>query len=373
MRKLGILILLGSSISLYSQDHEVERLPIGSKAPEFNLPGVDGKNYSLEDFSEYDHLVVMFICNHCPTAQAYERKIINMVKVYRAKNVGFVAISPNDPEAISLSELGYTDLSDHLDEMQLRAKDMDYNFPYLYDGEEQKASIAYGPVATPHVYLFNQERKLLYSGRIDDTENPYIKPKTTDLKNALDAALAGESINTPETKTFGCSIKWSWKGDWVDKMAAQWAEEKVTIEDIDLEGVSALVKNKSGESLRLINFWATWCGPCVIEFPEFVDINRMYRDRDFEFISVSADKMNRKEKALSFLQKKEASSKNYIFSGNSIYDLIEVVDPEWQGALPYTLLVNKKGEVVYKTDGTIDPRLVKKKIVDQLGRYYADN
>ncbi len=372
--KYFICLLFGLiSISLLAQERKIEKLPIGAKAPPFDLPGVDGKNYTLKDFSDKDYLVVMFICNHCPTAQAYERKIINMVDAYSTRGVGFAAISPNDPDAISLSELGYTDLSDNLEEMKLRAKQMDYNFPYLYDGDNQEVSIAYGPSATPHVFLFDSERKLAYSGRIDDTENPYITPKTQDLKNALDAVLNGRQVPTTETKTFGCSIKWSWKGDWVAKLAAQWAQEEVTLEEIDLNGISDLVNNKSGEQLRLINFWATWCGPCIIEFPEFVEINRMYRDRDFEFISVSADKLNRKDKALNFLQKKEASSKNYIFSGSSIYDLIEVVDPQWQGALPYTLLVNEDGKVVYKVDGTIDPLLLKRKIVEQLGRYYADN
>ena len=369
-----IFLLLGFiSFSLSAQEKKVEKLPIGAGAPAFNLPGIDGNSYTLKDFSDKNFLVVMFICNHCPTAQAYEKKIIEIVDTYSPRGVGFVAISPNDPDAISLSELGYTDLSDNLEEMKLRAKHLNYNFPYLYDGDNQEVSISYGPSATPHVFLFDKARKLVYSGRIDDTENPYVKPKTTDLKNALDAVLGGKPVPVAETKTFGCSIKWSWKGDWVEKLAAQWAEEEVALEEIDLNGIADLVKNTTGGKLRLINFWATWCGPCVIEFPEFVDINRMYRDRDFEFISVSADKLNRKDKVLGFLRKKEASSKNYIFSGSSIYDLIEVVDPDWQGALPYTMLVNKSGKVVYKIDGTIDPQQLKKEIIEQLGRYYADN
>lgn len=370
---LTLISIFFISASLIAQEQKVERLPIGSKAPAFNLPGADGKNYSLDDFSKHDYLVVMFICNHCPTAQAYEKKIIELVKQYQPRGVGFVAISPNDPDAISLSELGYSDLNDDLADMKIRAKEMNYNFPYLYDGENQKVSIAYGPVATPHVFLFDKNRTLAYSGRIDDTENPYITPKTTDLRNALIAVLSGKSIDSPETKTFGCSVKWSWKGDWVSKQEAQWAKEEVTLEEADLNKISEVIKNKNGEKLRLINLWATWCGPCIIEFPEFVEINRMYRDRDFEFVSISADKLNRKEKAIQFLQKAEASSKNYIYSGKNIYDLIEVVDPDWQGALPYTLLVNAEGKVLYKVDGTIDPQTLKRKIVEQLGRYYADN
>ena len=99
----------------------------------------------------------------------------------------------------------------------------------------------------------------------------------------------------------------------------------------------------------------------------------MYRDRAFEFISLSADKLGQKEKALAFLQKKEASNTNYIFAGEDIYDLIDVVDKDWQGSLPYTVLVDAEGKVLYKVEGTIDPLEVKRAIVGSLGRYYADN
>src|SRR5690606_25536081 len=110
-------------------------------------------------------------------------------------------------------------------------------------------------------------------------------------------------------------------------------------------------RNKAGEKLRLINIWATWCGPCIVEFPDFVDINRMYRDRAFEFISLSADKLAQKEKALAFLQKKEASNTNYIFAGEDIYELIDVVEHDWHGSLPYTVLVDASGEGTLPSPG----------------------
>jgi len=364
-------ILLTISFHLYGQ-HEVKTLEIGDKAPDFNLPGVDGKMYSLKDFSNYDILVIIFTCNHCPTAQAYEDKIIQAVNDYRDRGVGFVAISPNSPNALSLSELGYSDMGDDLEDMKRRAKDKEYNFPYLYDGETQKTSIAYGPVATPHVFIFDKDRKLQYAGRVDDTENPYLEPGQQDMINALEAMLNSKPVPVPKTKTFGCSVKWAWKDEWKNKLLEDWAKAPVSLEEIDVEGLAALVKNQ-GEKLRLINFWATWCGPCVIEFPEFITIDRMYRGRDFEFISVSADKLNKKDKALEFLEKMEAANKNYIFSGDNTYDLIEAVDKDWQGGIPYTVLVAPGGEIIYKTMGTIDPLNLKKQIVNYLGRYYADD
>jgi thiol-disulfide isomerase/thioredoxin len=213
---------------------------------------------------------------------------------------------------------------------------------------------------------------LQYAGRVDDTENPYLEPGKQDMINALEAMLNGKPVPVPKTKTFGCSVKWAWKDEWKNKLLEDWAKAPVSLEEIDVEGLAALVKNQ-GEKLRLINFWATWCGPCVIEFPEFITIDRMYRGRDFEFISVSADKLNKKDKALEFLEKMEAANKNYIFSGDNTYDLIEAVDKDWQGGIPYTVLVAPGGEIVYKTMGTIDPLTLKKQIVNYLGRYYADD
>src|SRR3954469_5435756 len=181
-------------------------LKMGAQAPDFNLPGVDGKTYSLKDFSDAKILVIIFTCNHCPTAQAYEKRIIKLHEDYKDKGVALVAISPNDPLAVRLDELGYTEYSDSLEEMKQRAKDRDFRFPYLYDGETQKTSLAYGVLATPQVYLFDQERKLRYVGRIDDSD---VKTVTShDARNAIDALLAGKPVPVQQTRVFGCSTKW---------------------------------------------------------------------------------------------------------------------------------------------------------------------
>jgi thiol-disulfide isomerase/thioredoxin len=349
----------------YKSDHP--SLPIGSPAPPFSLPGTDGKTYSLASFSKSDILVIVFTCNHCPTAQAYEDRLIQLTKDYATKNVAVVAIMPNDPSSISLDELGYTDMGDSFEEMKLRATQKKFNFPYLYDGANEKVSLAYGPVATPHVYIFDKQRILRYSGRIDDTEKPTKTPTVTDTRNAINELLAGKPVSVPTTKVFGCSIKWAEKSNWIEKAKASWAKEPVTLDTISEQ----LVQNRS-DKLRLINVWATWCGPCVTEFPEFITMNRMYRKRDFEFISISADEMSKQNKALQFLQKQEASTRNYIFSGESKYKLIEAIDPKWPGALPYTMLVAPGGKIIYAKEGIIDPAELKKTIVEDptIGRYY---
>ncbi|HEV7622320.1 MAG TPA: thioredoxin family protein, partial [Flavisolibacter sp.] len=146
-------------------DHKT--LDVGAKAPDFRLPGVDGKTYTLQSFKNAPVLVIIFTCNHCPTAQAYEDRMIQLDKDYKKKGVAVVAVMPNDPKSIRLDELGYADLGDSFNEMKLRAKQKGFGFPYLFDGETENMSKAYGPVATPHAFIFNKERKLCYQGRID--------------------------------------------------------------------------------------------------------------------------------------------------------------------------------------------------------------
>ncbi len=346
-------------------------LAIGAKAPAFALPGVDGKMYSLASFSKAKLLAIVFTCNHCPTAQAYEDRIIQLAKDYRAKGVAVVAISPNDPNAVRLDEMGYTDMGDSFAEMKLRAKNKNYPFPYLFDGKTQAVSKAYGPAATPHIFIFDKDRILRYQGRIDDMEKPSKTPTHLDASNAIEALLAGTAITTPVNKVFGCSIKWASKEDAGKKVAAQWAQEPVAVDTINEAGIKDLLKNNS-DKLRLINVWATWCGPCIAEFPDFVAINRMYRGRDFEFVSISADDPSKRDKVLKFLKGKEASNTNYLFSIDDKYKLIDAIDPAWQGALPYTVLVEPGGKIVYARQGAVNIAELKKRIVDDplIGRFY---
>ena len=343
-------------------------LGIGDPAPDFNLPGVDGRNYKLSDFSDAKILVVVFTCNHCPTAQAYEQRIKALAQDYRGKGVALVAISPNDPKAVRLDELGYTDLSDSFEEMKIRAQDQKFNFPYLYDGDEGKVSRAYGPTSTPHLFIFDKDRKLRYAGRVDDTEKPG-KIGSSDARNAIEALLAGRRVPVEKTKTFGCSIKWSDKRASVKAAFQQWANEPVSLQVIDEKGIRTLARNDS-KKLRLINVWATWCGPCVVEFPELVTINRMYRGREFELVTISADAPENRDQALAFLKKQQASSKNYIFSIDDKYKLVEAVDKEWPGALPYTILVEPGGKIIFRVLGELSPLELKKAIVSRVGRLY---
>ena len=353
------------SLTAFPAETKTDTLALGAAAPDFKLPGVDGRNWALADFAEAKVLVVLFTCTHCPTAQSYEERLKKIVADYKDKGVKVVAISPNDPKSVRLDELGYSDLGDSFEDMKVRAKDKEFNFPFLYDGDSEAVSRAYGPVATPHAFVFDAERKLRYVGRIDDAERESLV-KVKDLRNALDALLAGKQPEVAQTRVFGCSIKWAGKADavkaWMEKADA----EPVGVELADAAAIKAL-RTGSGK-VRLVNFWATWCGPCVAEFPELVEVFRMYRGREFEFVTVSANYPDEKPEVLKFLTKQHASMKNLLWSSNDKNALMDAFEPKWQGGLPFTMLLGPQGEVLFQKEGAIDALELKRVVVNALGR-----
>jgi peroxiredoxin len=361
---IALLMMTGAAVA---DPPGLKTLPIGSAAPEFRLPGVDGKSYSLGDFAGAKVLFVIFTCNHCPTAQAYEGRIARLHAEYRDKGVAVVAISPNDPAAVRLDELGYTDLGDSFEEMKVRAKDHNFAYPYLYDGETQATARAYGVLATPHVFIFDAERKLRYAGRFDDGEVKAVK--SHDAKNAVDALLAGNPVPVATTRVPGCSTKWADKQADAQKSLARWNAEPVALEPIDLAGVATLARNDT-KKLLLVNLWTTWCGPCVAELPELVTMNRMYRGRNFQLVTVSLDDLPKQEDALKFLKENHVSATNFILNSGDRDKFAEALDQEWPGPVPYTILIAPGGKILYRKTGAIDPLEVKRAVVGCLGRTY---
>ena len=157
-------MMLSVAVICFADD--VKILEIGQQAPDFKLTGIDGKEYTLTSFKDAKVLTIIFSANHCPTAQAYEGRMKKLSADYDPGQMQLLAISSNHPGAVCLEELGYTDLGDTFEEMKIRASEQSFNFPYLYDGETQEVAIAYGAMATPHVFILDAERKLRYRGRI---------------------------------------------------------------------------------------------------------------------------------------------------------------------------------------------------------------
>ena len=363
---LGLLASFFATASYAANEPPV--LPIGSPLPAFSLPATDGKTYTDKSFTS-DYLVIIFTCPHCPTAQAYEDRIKKLVNDYKSKNVTVVAINPNNADAVRLDELAYTDLSDSFPEMQERARHQKLNYVWLDDGPKQVLSNKMGPVATPHVFIFDKARKLRFEGRIDDAERESAATKF-DTRVALDALLAGKEPPVTSTRVFGCSVKWADKVNEYAKFKARWAAEPVTLQKADVATLKALRANKDSGKIRMINVWATWCGPCISEFDELVEHNIRFRERPFELVTIAAEFPDMESTVKEFLVKKHASTKNYILASankDELYDAFESVK-DWRGELPYTVILDEKGNVIYREKGELDFLAMRRAIVPALNR-----
>jgi thiol-disulfide isomerase/thioredoxin len=340
-------------------------LAIGAPLPDFRLPAVDGRDYTPADFKDASVLAIVFTSNHCPTAQAYEERLKTLAADFRARGVAFLAINPNHADAVRLDEMGFTDLGDTFQEMKVRAEHRGFNFPYADDGPAQAAAEAFGPVATPHVFLFDRGRRLRFQGRIDDSERAsLVKEHTT--RDAIEALLAGRDPAAAQTRVFGCSIKWREKAEDNQRWLERVAKEPVALAHADAAALRALRENKDSGKVRVINVWATWCGPCVSEFDELVATNLRFRHRDFELVTVAAQFPDEEPKVLRFLQQQHASTRNLVFGQEDKYALLEAIDPEWNGALPHTLVIAPGGEVVHRQTGALDFLELRRAIVPAL-------
>jgi peroxiredoxin len=197
-RKCIGALLLTAVVLLYAGVSFAAIAKIGDPAPDFKgIVGIDDKEHSLSDFKDAKLVVLVFICNHCPIASAYEDRLIALQDAYKDKGVQVVAVNVNNNAA------------DRLDMMKERAKTKKFNFPYLYDSS-QKIGHDYGATVTPHVFLLDQQRKVAYMGAIDDKQDT-TKVTKNYLRDAIDALLDGKTPPETVTKQFGCGIQYEKK------------------------------------------------------------------------------------------------------------------------------------------------------------------
>ena len=365
----------------------IHDLKIGDRAPDFSLPGIDGKQHTLAEYKRPNLLMIAFISNHCPDSHAAEARMKKLVADMKGKSFAFVAINPNSPDGLSLDELGYSKYNDGFDDMKKYAAEAGFDFPYLYDGEKQATAQAYGCLATPHIFLFDAERKLRYKGQFDDShlEDPKTV-KSPDARNAVEALLAGKTVPVEVTKPHGCSTKWLSKKGGIAAQTEKWDKTPVDVTTIDAAGVKAL-RDNSTKNVRLFNVWATWCAPCVAEFPELVTTARKFDMRQFEFINISVDEPADSAKVKGFLEKRGAGlsgrakamlktegrpTNSYIFAGGELADLMKILDSEWPGPVPHTVLVVPGGKIVWRHNGPVDGDELRTKIFEQMGAFYTE-
>jgi peroxiredoxin len=298
----------------------------------------------------------------------YERRIEQLYEDYGKRGVAVVAIQGNDPNATLIGELDSSDIGDTLEEMKIRVQYKHLHYPYLYDGATQSVADAYGPQATPHVFIFDKDRRLRYQGRMDNSYRVE-KVNTQDARNAIDALLANKPVPVAHTAVFGCSTKWK------EKEALRVASEEklnaqpISVELVDAAGLKKLRAN-AGDNYTLVSFWATWCGSCVEEFSDLQDTFRMYDDRGFQLVTVSANMPDEKAGVLRFLQRKHATSRNLLFASDNTAALQAAFDPKWQSAVPYTVLLAPGGKVLYSSIGSVDILELRRKILAEMPSDY---
>lgn len=349
----------GKGVDLESElPPDAHRLKIGDSAPDFSLKGVDGKNYTLADFKDAPLLMVVFLSNHCPYSHAAETRLLPFVAKMKPRGLAVVAINPNSPDAVEIGELGYSKYNDSFDEMKLYARDSGFTFPYLYDGETQATAKAYGCLCTPHIFLFDRARKLRYMGRFDDSRFAETNSVTSpDTRNALEAMFAGKPVPVEVTRPMGCSTKWHENKPKIVQLDTRWNNTPIALENIDAVGITNLVRNDT-KKLRLINVWATWCAPCVHEFPGLVSISRRLANRDFELITISVDQPQDEAKVRQFLEKQHVAvpnrvkrslnaegrnSNNYLYTGANLDTLMQALNPSAPGPVPFTVIIAPGG------------------------------
>lgn len=366
--KNTVLAILSAASAFAIAAEAPKVLPIGSDLPSFSLPGTDGKKHTEKDYADAKVLCIIFTCNHCPDSVAAAARTEQIHQDYKDKGVAIVAVNANNPDSLRPDELGYSPYGDSFEEMKPFADSYGWTLPYLYDGETQAFTTACGAQSTPHTFVFDADRKLRYTGRMDDAGRSKEPVEKSFIRDAFDALLAGKDIADPVTRSFGCSTKWLFKGNSVAAEQKAWEEKPVTLDDLDEDLAKKLRENKSG-NVRVINFWSTTCGPCVVEFPMLVDTYRRFQNRNVDLITISMDPAEDKAKALKFLQSRHAAlsnrtkpsvekegrtSNNYIWTGKNADKLAEAIFPEWTGALPLTVIISPTGEILWSHGTELD-------------------
>jgi peroxiredoxin len=328
-------VLFVLSLTTFAQPN---KLTVGQPAPDFALKDTTGKAHSLKAYRGQT-VVIGFVGTKCPIANAYITRMNGIAAEYKAKNVVFLGVNSNVNEPLKLVK-----------EHAAKAK---YVFSILKDDSNVVAD-AYGASVTPEMYIVDGDGVLRYHGRVDNASDER-RVERHDLRVALDEMLAGKAISKADLKAFGCVIKRAGVTETTKLQkpvqAPATASPIALLKPADFDKLKAASQGK----VLLINFWATWCAPCVAEFPEFVMIDKNYRAKGVRTVSISTDEKSDIESAvIPFLKKQKAEFESFVSDADDPQLLIDVVDKNWSGALPATFVFDQQGKLIYTRYGIID-------------------
>jgi peroxiredoxin len=314
--------------------------PVGQSAPDFTLKDTAGRKHSLKDYRGKP-VVVGFIAARCNVSNAYAERLRSLAADYKAKGVVFLAVNSAANEPVA-------EIKDH-------AAQNKFDFTILKDDGNKVADL-YGAVRTPEMYVVDAAGVLRYHGRVDSSIEPR-QVKRHDLRETLDEVLAGKSVTTPETKAFGCLIVRAKQpaaasATFAGKPQTAPAEAKIAL----LKPAEFLkLKEQTKGQVLVVNFWATWCGPCVAEFPEFVKLDAEYAAKGVKIIAISADEVSDlQSKVIPFVRTQKALFDVYVQNVEDPQEMIDVVTKDWEGALPATFVYDRQGRLSYSRFGIID-------------------
>ncbi|MFN0088409.1 MAG: redoxin domain-containing protein [Blastocatellia bacterium] len=363
---VGLCVMLCLSFGVSAQP--ANGLKIGQPAADFALNDLQGKRHTLKDHRGRT-VVAVFLSTECPFSNAYHERLRAIAADYAGRGVDVLGINAHPDEAI--------------DRIREHAKRNRLPFPILKD-EDSRVADGYGATRTPEVFVIDAEGVLRYHGRIDNAKET-ARVNRNDLREALDELLAGKPVSVAETKSFGCPVKMVRKPAAAERSAAidrlpafanslvpqarkkplakRPAESKPAAKPTGGAPRVSLLKPRDFETFKngakgkvlIINFWATWCGPCVAEFPEFIAIDEKYRSQGVEMVGISADDATElRTRVTAFLRKQKATFRNFVQDTDDPQEMVDIVDKEWPGVLPATFVYDKQGVRVYKRYGIID-------------------
>ena len=362
-----LIIISGISILAKEKDISIKQIP------NFELKDTKNIIFSNKDLNGKLGTLIIFLSNHCKISQSFQKPLNIINKEWKQKGIKLLVISPNFENAILPDELAYSDSGDTFEEMQSRAKQENYNFPYIYDGEKQIITKSLNVQITPSAYLFNTQGDLIYSGRIGNHE----KPKdlgNSELNQNIEELIYGNVVNYNRTRMYGTSVKYKKDILIAENIKRRYAEESVQLNHADQRKIKFFLN----QTTNYPKFFYVW------SLHENTKQNRnnlitissnfkIFRKRGLKVYTVCICEEKEKPEALEVLQRAQLSAFNFYISGNEIYEISKLRSAEGFKTTPFCRLLNGDNSFDYGVNGLINYRKLRVSFLNALNKNIRKN
>lgn len=332
----------------------------GNDLPPISLKNIDNNIYTKDNLIGSDYVCIILYSNHCKISQKFEYAIKEITKKFKSKNSKVVVVSPNNEDAIIPDELAYSDLSDGFEDMKIRYFSNKFNFPYLYDGKSQTVSNYLKSKTTPHAFLFNKQRKLIYNGRIGDYNDPDNLKKSDLYKSFLNALDGNEEYK--KTKVHGTSIKTNKDIKLAENVKRRYSEEKVTIREIDKQTLEFFLEYGTVNP-TVFYLWTPNDANCRQNLLALSEIFKIFRKRGFKLYTICVDASEKD--ALICLENAQLSSANFRMRGSEIIALTEYIPQNAMKISPLMVFFGKNKIFKHSHIGGLSKQKIKKHLINE--------